>query len=84
MANDCKKCLLYEAGENVTYNEIMAYVATLDKNDLVDAAAYESRIRCCKNCDNLISGMCYKCGCYVEVRARLKNQNCPNYDKPMW
>lgn len=32
----CKKCLLLEAGERVTYSEIMDYVATLDKHDLAD------------------------------------------------
>ena len=32
----CKKCLLLEAGESVTYGEIMQYVSTLDKADLAD------------------------------------------------
>lgn len=84
MKNECKKCLLYEAGEKVTYNEIMEYVATLDKADLVSDSLYQERISCCKNCDFLISGMCQKCGCYVEVRARLKNKDCPNVDDRLW
>lgn len=84
MLNACKKCLLYEAGERVTYEEIMKYVATLDKNDLVEDSVYQKRIDYCKSCDYLISGMCRKCGCYVEVRARLKNQSCPNYDNRKW
>lgn len=84
MHNTCKKCLLYEAGEKVTYDEIMKYVATLDKKDLVEDEIYNQRINCCKKCDFLISGMCRKCGCYVEVRARLKASNCPNYDNRQW
>lgn len=84
MKNECKKCLLYEAGEKVTYNEIMEYVATLDKADLVSEDVYQERINHCKNCDFLISGMCQKCGCYVEVRARLKNKNCPNVNSRLW
>ena len=36
----CKKCLLLEAGERVTYSEIMDYVATLDKHDLADEKAH--------------------------------------------
>lgn len=84
MSNSCKKCLLYEAGEKVTYQQIMDYVATLDRAELVDDDVYEQRISKCKKCDFLISGMCRKCGCYVEVRARLNNQACPNYDNPMW
>lgn len=84
MKHSCKKCLLYEAGEKVTYNEIMAYVSTLNQNDLVDAALLNKRLDKCKQCDNLLSGMCVKCGCYVEVRARLKNSNCPDYDNRKW
>ncbi len=84
MTHPCKKCLLYEAGEKVTYDEIMSYVSTLDKNDLVSEDLYCERISKCKKCDFLISGMCRKCGCYVEIRARLKNTDCPNYDKKLW
>lgn len=84
MLRECKRCLLYEMAESVTYNEIMNYVATLDKNDLVSDNEFQNRISHCKSCDELISGMCRKCGCYVEVRARLKNQNCPNYDNRKW
>lgn len=75
---------MYEAGEKVTYDEIMEYVSTLDKYNLVSEAEYTDRIEKCKNCDNLISGMCRKCGCYVEVRARLKSSECPNYDNRLW
>ena len=81
---NCKKCLLLEAGERVTYDEIMRYVATLDKNELITDDIYSQRIDICKTCDNLLSGMCVKCGCYVEVRARLKNADCPDYDNKRW
>lgn len=84
MSSDCNRCLLYEAGESVTYDMIMDYIKTLDKNDLVDDKMYEKRLSFCKNCDFLISGMCRKCGCYVEVRARLKNSSCPNFDNKQW
>ena len=84
MHHECKKCLLYEAGEKVTYDEIMKYVATLDENDLVSENDYNLRIEHCRKCDFLISGMCRKCGCYVEVRARLKDSNCPDYDNRKW
>ena len=80
----CKKCLLLEAGERVTYDEIMRYVATLDKRDLVPDEVYSSRLGICQSCDNLLSGMCRKCGCYVEVRARLRDGECPDYDNKRW
>jgi hypothetical protein len=84
MDNKCKKCLLLEAGEKVTYEEIMQFVAGLDKAELADESVIASRLAQCKECDNLISGMCLKCGCYVEIRARLKNSDCPDYDKRRW
>lgn len=82
--NNCKKCLLLEAGEKVTYDEIMQYIASLDKNDLADEEIFKQRISLCKECENLISGMCLKCGCYVEIRARLKDADCPDYDNKKW
>ncbi|MBR2100336.1 MAG: hypothetical protein IJ927_03295 [Eubacterium sp.] len=84
MAEKCKKCLLLEAGEKVTYNEIMQYVSSLDESELTDVNTAKKRLESCKNCDNLISGMCVKCGCYVEIRARLKNADCPDYDNRKW
>ena len=80
----CKKCLLLEAGESVTYSEIMQYVESLGKEKLVDNNIYEKRISHCKECDNLLSGMCVKCGCYVEVRARLKDSDCPDAEEKRW
>jgi predicted Zn-ribbon and HTH transcriptional regulator len=84
MTHECKRCLLLEAGESVTYDEIMSYVSTIDKKELVDANIFDYRISQCKQCDYLIAGMCRKCGCYVEVRARLKNVSCPNFDDRRW
>lgn len=84
MDKTCKKCLLYESGEKVTYDEIMKYVSSLDENILVDNELYCQRISKCKHCDFLISGMCLKCGCYVEVRARLKDKACPDINEKKW
>ncbi|MBQ9516806.1 MAG: hypothetical protein IJR60_01850 [Eubacterium sp.] len=81
---NCKKCLLLEAGESVTYSEIMQYVATLDKESLCDENTLKQRLAVCKACDNLLSGMCLKCGCYVEVRARLAASDCPDADNKRW
>lgn len=84
MKHECKKCLLLEAGERVTYDEIIAYLSTIDNSEKVDDSVYNDRIKHCKKCDMLISGMCRKCGCYIEIRARLKNTNCPNFDDRKW
>ena len=84
MMKNCKKCLLLEAGENVTHSEIINYIQSLDKQLLVSDDVYNDRLGNCKKCENLISGMCLKCGCYVEVRAALKENDCPDYNNRRW
>ena len=84
MSSNCKKCLLLQAGENVTYEEIKEYISSLDKSLIVNDDIYKQRLSHCTKCDNLISGMCLKCGCYVEVRAKLKKSYCPDYSNRKW
>ncbi len=84
MDNSCKRCLLFEAGQNVTFNQIHDYLLTIDKAEKVIDSEYNRRLSLCKKCDNLISGMCLKCGCYVEIRAALKNKNCPDFNNQLW
>ena len=50
----------------------------------ITAQLYEKRLSECKSCDNLISGVCMKCGCYVEFRAAFKKNNCPNIKDRRW
>lgn len=45
---------------------------------------YEKRLSFCKECEFLISGTCYKCGCYVELRAAFKEQRCPDTSCRKW
>lgn len=80
----CKKCLLLEAGEEASYKSLEEYISTLNDSLKVNNDVYASRLDKCKNCDNLISGMCLKCGCYVELRAILKDKHCPSYDEKLW
>ncbi|MEE1190836.1 MAG: DUF6171 family protein [Blautia sp.] len=39
---------------------------------------YEQRLLMCRQCEHLLSGMCRKCGCYVEMRAAMKIRHCPD------
>lgn len=84
MEHLCKKCLLLEAGEDAAFQTVSDYLKTLDKALVVDDNLYSERLSYCKNCDNLISGMCRKCGCYVEIRAALKDKGCPDFDDKKW
>ena len=80
----CKRCLLLEAGEKASYKTVSDYIDNLDDSLKVDEKQYKLRLEKCKNCDYLISGMCLKCGCYVEIRALLKDKHCACYDNRLW
>jgi len=80
----CKRCLLYEAGERKIFETVSEYISNLDDDLKVNHCIYSERLNHCKHCDNLISGMCLKCGCYVEIRAILKDKSCPDFDNRKW
>ncbi len=84
MENKCKKCLLLDAGEKASFETVKAYIDNLSNDLKVDGSEYSRRLQICKSCDFLISGMCRKCGCYVEIRAVLKDKFCPNADNKLW
>ncbi len=84
MEHICKKCLLLEAGEEAAFKSVSDYLSTVEQDLLANKALYHSRLELCKKCEFLISGMCRKCGCYVEIRAALKDKSCPNEDNKLW
>ena len=77
---DCRRCLLYEMGENADYQSLYAYIEGLDEEIRTPRPLYEERLARCKGCDLLLSGMCRACGCFVELRAAVLANRCP-YDK---
>lgn len=81
---DCKRCLLREAAEEDTLKSITDTIAKLSPKEKADDEMYVKRLEECKKCDLLISGVCMKCGCYVELRAAFKRQNCPNAKDRRW
>ena len=84
MVQECKKCLLYESAEGDILNDIKEKIAKLPESDKVSETEYQNRLAFCKTCDNLISGVCMKCGCYVEFRAAFKKQKCPDVKGRKW
>ena len=73
----CKRCLLYEMADKAAYESVQNYIASIPEAERADESVYRSRLSLCKECDMLISGMCRKCGCYVEVRAYTADSGCP-------
>lgn len=83
-ARECKRCLLLASGDEVNYELVRQYIAKIRPEDKTDDETYTERLEKCKTCDNLISGVCIKCGCYVEFRAAYKNKKCPDVKNRKW
>ena len=79
----CKRCLLREMDEETYFRDLHEYIMRIDDREKVDDAVYRQRLEICRQCDHLLSGMCLKCGCYVELRAAMKRSRCPK-PRPAW
>lgn len=74
----CPGCLLRDMDfERPLYEIVQEVLSNMEPHLKAEEAVYESRLEICKKCENLQSGMCKLCGCYVEVRAARKDQRCP-------
>ena len=80
----CKRCLLLESAQADTFQSLQAHLDKIPPEQKTDSAVYQSRLESCKQCDNLLSGVCMKCGCYVELRAAYALQKCPDVKKRKW
>jgi len=76
-----RRCLLDELFEEKEYEHSQDYIEHLDKHIKTEDEEYKKRLDLCKQCDNLINGMCKVCGCFVEMRAAVKKNYCPDIDK---
>ncbi len=74
----CRKCLMRELAEDEYYVNLQGYIDAVDEELKANEKEYERRLNICRECDSLISGMCGKCGCYVELRAVMENGYCPD------
>lgn len=80
---ECKRCLLYEMAEASQYQNMYEYIKNLDEDVKASSDLYQERLNTCKKCDNLLAGMCRICGCYVEMRAAIRNKDCPAHNS-LW
>lgn len=73
----CRKCLTRDMDRSAYFENLHSYIANLDEDLKVDQVLYEKRLSLCKQCELLWDGMCRGCGCFVELRAVMKKNNCP-------
>lgn len=55
----------------------MRYLAQLTPEEQAEDVTYARRLACCGKCTWYGEHMCRACGCYVQLRAAVKEQNCP-------
>lgn len=73
----CRKCLLWEdMPENMT-DYLENHMNAIPENARTAPALLDERLRVCDSCNMLLEGICRACGCYVYLRASVKNQHCP-------
>ena len=81
---ECKRCLLLSSGQEDNYKMVKKYIEKIKPDEKTEPELYEKRLEECKSCDCLTSGVCIKCGCYVEFRAAFKKNKCPNVKNRRW
>ena len=75
----CRKCLTRDMiGQEEYFRSLHDYIENLDLDIKAVEPLYEERLGICRECDMLFQGMCRKCGCYVELRAAVKKNTCPD------
>ncbi|MBZ4646800.1 MAG: hypothetical protein JG777_2289 [Clostridia bacterium] len=84
--NECKGC---SVSVKVSFDEIKArmseYMIMLDGDDCVPDNIYQRRLSECNSCPGLYYGTtCRYCGCFVQMRAKRKDRNCPYPGKSKW
>ena len=79
----CKRCLTKEMPDASYFSNMQEYIRNLDEDIKTPDPLYQVRLQNCKECDHLLNGMCRICGCFVEMRAAVTGNKCPDIH-PKW
>lgn len=74
----CRRCLLSELDDKTVFASVKEYIAALPEELKAPKDAYTARLAVCKECNELLNGMCKLCGCFVEARAAKQGIACPH------
>ena len=75
----CKGC---SGSVHVSSEQIGRLIAKLRAADCVTDELYTRRLQACGRCDSLAyESTCMHCGCFVQVRAKFKDKECPHPDR---
>ncbi|WP_442952386.1 DUF6171 family protein [Paenibacillus sp. UNC451MF] len=80
----CRSC---SDDEDVSEEQINRMIAILRRipSNCVAENIYNERLAACSKCEALMSAhTCRHCGCFVQVRALLKERSCPSPGASKW
>lgn len=77
----CRRCLAKEMPDGQYFRNMYDYISRLEEEIKTPAEIYEERLAACKQCGSLLNGMCRICGCFVEMRAAIAKNSCPDIHK---
>ncbi len=79
----CRRCLTKEMPDAQYYKNMYDYINNLDEEVKTPEDTYRKRLAACKECGDLLNGLCRICGCFVEMRAAVNKNYCPAIH-PKW
>ncbi len=85
----CKSCMeSMEMKRHILKDQINDAIDKMSKNKkikFVSDDVYKDRLLQCSECKYLELGTtCMQCGCYVEIRAKLRDASCPLPKNKRW
>lgn len=73
----CVRCLIRDISDEQAARIIEEYKMDTAPEDIAPPELYEERLSICRDCKWLNTGVCVKCGAYVEARAYRTGKHCP-------
>lgn len=73
----CGRCLLSEFDMKAYSETIKDYIETIPMEKRASHEEYKARLDVCRECKELLDGMCSECGCFAEIRAAKAYMSCP-------
>ena len=73
----CRKCLIRDMSAADYEEKLGKYIEAISPAERADEKTREERLTRCLECEKLLEGTCLACGCYVEIRASLRDGHCP-------
>ena len=73
----CIRCLLQDYDEEAYLSKLLRVIRLMKPSERAKEEVTKKRLQTCTQCSYLDRGTCLACGCYVELRASVRDGRCP-------